>query len=456
MKFELTDKDVKLAAKKVRRIHKAYILYFHSKTRSVDKQLFHYLNGIFLEKGRGNMCNYAKNVPGCNNQSLQHFISNSEWDERPVIDQIQRDVAELIGSKQNGAIHVDESAFPKSGKYSVGVSRQYCGRLGKIQNCQVGVFLGYTNKSYRTLIDESLYIPENWIEDQKRREKCGIPEEIEFKTKNQLALEMIFHARDNGVTFAWVGMDSAYGRDSKLRNELDKEGLIFIADIPNDTKVWLTPPKTSIPVRKGNRGPNPKNEKVLDSEPKPIMVRELKDQLDDSQWDRVFVRDTEREKLYSNIACIRVYPVVDKLPGDELWLIIRKNDGEQAKTKYQFSNAPSGTSVKRLVQMSHSRFWIERAFEDGKGIAGLADYQVRSWTGWHHHITVSLLAMLVILMLNIDMGEKAPLLTVQDVKEILEVAMPKKEITEKEIIDHIEDKQRKRESAKRSHHKRNN
>ena len=145
--------------------------------------------------------------------------------------------------------------------------------------------------------------------------------------------------------------------------------------------------------------------------------------------------------------------MVDKLPGEEVWLIIRIDDGE-SDIKYQFSNAPIDTTIKRFAQMSYSRYWVERAFQDAKGIAGLADYQVRNWTAWHHHITMSLLAMLAILMIRIDLGRKAELLTVQDVKEILEVILPQKEITAQEVLNLIKNKHKKRYSARISHHKR--
>jgi len=193
---------------------------------------------------------------------------------------------------------------------------------------------------------------------------------------------------------------------------------------------------------------------VLEGEPDPIEVGELKNQLDAEQWNHIFVRDTERKKLWSNIACIRVYPVVDELPGNEIWLIIRIDDGD-GSVKYQFSNAPPDTGVEQFAQMSCSRYWIERAFEDGKGIAGLADYQVRGWTGWHHHMALSLLAMLTLLMMVMDLGKKAELLTVQDVKEILEVILPKKVIRKKEILKIIKEKHRARYSARMSHHRRN-
>lgn len=454
MHFKLQIKNLHQSLKKVKHIHEGYIPYFRTKTRNVAKQSSQYLQGLFLEKGRGNITNYAKIVPDCNSQSLQHFISESPWDERPVKDKIQRDVAELIGDKVNGAIHIDGSGFPKEGKDSVGVKRQYCGRLGKVENCQVGVFLGYTKGPYRTLIDEALYLPEDWIEDQERREKCGVPEDVVFKTKAELGLEMILHARENGVPFGWIGMDCHFGEQPWLRDKIDSEGMVYIADVPCDTRVWLDLPNTGIPARNGDRGRIPTKEKVLESEPNPIEVRKLKDQLDASQWKHIFMRDTERKKLWSNIACMRVYPVVDDLPGNQLWLIIRRDDGEKS-TKYQFSNAPSNTPVKRLAQMSCNRYWIERALEDAKGTAGLADYQVRSWTGWHHHVTMTLLAMLVILMLAIDMGKRAPLLTVQDVKEILEVIMPKNNITDREVLDLIKEKHKARYSARKSHHRRN-
>ena len=140
--------------------------------------------------------------------------------------------------------------------------------------------------------------------------------------------------------------------------------------------------------------------KVLGADP--IHVKDVKDQLEPGQWNYVFIRDTERKELWSKIATLRVYPVVDTLPGDELWLIIRQDD-DTDQVKYQLSNAPLDTSLQCFAQMSGSRYWIERAFEDGKGIAGLADYQVRSWTGWHHHMTMTLLAMLYILLMNIDL-----------------------------------------------------
>jgi len=453
MRFRLCVKDLDKSLDKLICLHGGYISHFVSKTRSVVKQSFQYLQGTLLEKGDGTMCSYAKNVPGCNNQSLTHFVSDSPWDHEPVLDHIQRDVIRYIGDRKNGAIHVDESCFPKQGNDSVGVQRQYCGRLGKVANCQVGVFLGYNNGSYRTLIDERLYLPKEWAEDQMRRKKCGVPDDIVFKTKIELAWEMILHAKKNHVPFGWIGIDCFYGKDSGLRDQIDNGGMIYIADIRCDTLVWLECPEIMVPERKeGVRGRTPTRMKAIGAGP--IHVEDLKEQLDDSQWNHVFIRDTERQELWSTMATVRVFPVVDSLPGGELWLIIRKDDGEN-EVKYQLSNAPLDISLQCFAQMSGSRYWIERTFEDGKGIAGLAEYQVRSWTGWHHHMTMTLLAMLYLMSLTMDLGEKAEFLTVQDVKEILEVIMPKRTVTKQELLHLILGKHKARLSARRSHHRRN-
>jgi len=427
---------------------------FWTKTRNLKEQALQYLKGKFIEKGRGNMTSYARNIEGTNNQRVQHFISDSPWDEKPIIDQIQVDVTNLIGDKINGSIHIDESGFKKDGKDSVGVKRQYLGRLGKIENCQMGVFLGYANGNRRTLIDERLYLPEDWANDPIRRKKCGVPDDIVFKTKAQLGLEMLLEARERGVLFAWVGMDCFYGEQPWLLDDIASRGMVYIADTPCDTQVWLEKPRIEIPEKKGIVGRNPKREKIISGEPQPIKVQELAKQLDPSRYVRVFLRETERKELWSMLACLRIFPVRDKLPGVETWLIIRKDEGENT-TKYQLSNAPADTSIERLGQMSCSRFWIERALEDGKGEAGLADYQVRGWTGWHHHMVMTLLAMLFILEMVVKWGKKAEMISVQDIKYVLEVILPKKKVTEKEILAIIEGKHQARLSARKSHHRKN-
>lgn len=398
------------------------------------------------------MTEIAKTIPNCNNQSVQHFISNSLWDEQGLIHDIQDRIVKLIGNKENGSLQLDESGFPKQGNNSAGVQRQYCGRLGKIENCQAGVFLGYVNDNKRTLIDKRLYIPQEWMNDKDRRKKCDIPEDLVFKTKAELGLEMILGAKRRGIPFGWVGMDCFYGQQPWFLNELEKERTVYIADIPCDTRVWLDKPDVGVPLKNGIRGRNPTIEKVIGNN-NPLRVDKLANELDSSQWERVYLRDSERKEMWCRLACLRVFPVQDKLPGKECWLVIRKNENE-TETKYQFSNAPIDINIEKIGKMSCSRYWMERALEDAKGDVGLADYEVRGYIGWNHHVAMVLMAMMFLLEMQDKWKSKAPLLTLTDVREIFEVIMPKRKVTDKEILKLIEQKHRARYSAKLSHHKR--
>jgi SRSO17 transposase len=304
----------------------------------------------------------------------------------------------------------------------------------------------------RTLIDTELYVPEDWANDQSRREECGIPEDLKFKTKAEIALELMRGAQSNGVKFGWVGMDTFYGRQTSLLKAIDSDGIVYMADIPSDTRVWLNHPRVGIPERKSNRGRMPTESRVLDDEPSPTEVRMIKDELDPSQWVPTFVRDTERRELWSRIACLRIYAVEDKLPGKEQWLIIRVDDSDGA-TKYQLSNAPLDTTIDRFAQMSCSRYWIERAFEDEKGLAGFADFQGRNWLGWHHHITMAMFSMMVMMFICIEFGQFADLLTVQDIKLIYEKSFTRKQFSNNDVLHLLKNRHKAREAAKISHHR---
>jgi SRSO17 transposase len=443
--------DIRQARIRIKTYQSRFIGHFKSKTRNVIEQSKKYLLGCLTVSKRGTMVEMSKTVPNCNNQSIQHFISNSLWDEQGLIYHIQDDVADLIGDKENGSLQLDESGFPKQGDNSAGVKRQYCGRLGKIDNCQVGVFLGYVNDSKRILFDKRLYIPKDWMNDTERKKKCGIPDGLIFKTKAELGLEMILDAKKRNIPFGWVGMDSFYGEQTWLLNELDEKRVSYIADIPCDSRVWLNKPDVDIPQKNGIRGRNPTIEKVISPED-PIRVDKLVNDLDSSQWHRVYLRDSERKEIWCKLACLRVYPVNDSLPGNECWLIIRRNEGE-SDTKYQFSNAPLETSIEKLGKMSCSRYWIERALEDAKGDGGLADYEVRGYIGWNHHMAMVFMAMLFLLEMQDEWKLKAPLLTLTDVREIFEVIMPKRRVSDRDILKLIEKKHKARYSAKLSHHK---
>jgi SRSO17 transposase len=446
---KLVSSDIKQAIERFDEFHQRFAQYFATKTRTVAHRAKQYLQGQLQYQRWGNMVQFEKVVPDSDHQSLQHFASNSPWEDEPILDDVCETVSGRIGDAKHGSIHIDESGLPKQGNDSVGVSRQYCGRLGKVANCQMGVFLGYTANNYRMLLDKRLYLPEKWVSDKERREKCGVPGGIEFRTKAQLGLELIRKAQERDIPFAWIGMDSHYGQQEWLLTELENQELLYIADIPYDTRVWLELPRLALPPRKGSRGP--KSTK-LKADSQPTRVDQIASALEQSQWTRMYIRDTERGQLWSWLVFLRVYPVRDQLPGPETWLVLRKDEGEK-KLKCQFCNAPSDTPLERLAEMSHSRYWIERAIQDAKGEAGLADYELRSWRGWHHHMTMTILAMLLLLELQLDWKPKAPNLTIQDVREILEVILPKREMTPDEILKIIQQKHKAKLSARRSKHR---
>jgi SRSO17 transposase len=447
--IQLVSSDIKQAIERFEQFHQRFAQYFATKTRTVAHRAKQYMQGQLQYQRWGNMVQFEKVVPDSDHQSLQHFASNSPWEDEPILDDVGKTVSGRIGDAEHGSIHIDESGLPKQGNDSVGVARQYCGRLGKVANCQMGVFLGYTANGHRMLLDKRLYLPAKWASDKKRREKCGVPEGIEFQTKAQLGLELIRKAQERDISFAWIGMDSYYGQQEWLLTELETQDLLYIADIPCDTRVWLELPRTRIPARKGNRGRKPTK---LKADSQPTRVDQIASALEQSQWTRMYIRDTERGQLWSWLVFLRVYPVRDQLPGSETWLILRKDEGEK-KLKYQFCNAPSDTPLERLADMSHSRYWMERAIQDAKGEAGLADYELRGWRGWHHHMTMTILAMLFLLELQLDWKPKAPNLTIQDVREILEVILPKRELTSEEILKIIQQKHKAKLSARCSKHR---
>ena len=427
--------------------------FFHTQTNSAAKPAKDYLQGQLFTKQQMNLTQYCREVPDSEYEAMQHFIADSPWADAKLVGQLRADVCQLLGDSHDGALILDESGIPKQGKMSVGVARQYCGRLGKVDNCQVGVYLAYANSHHTSLVDYRLYLPESWILDTERRTKCGVPKAVEFQTKAQLGLQMIQSFSAAGLPFGWVSMDCHYGEQPWLLKELTDGGICYMADVPCDTRIFANLPKTEVPTRRGNRGRYPTRERLVEGEPLPVEVRHFAQSLDDSCWTRLSVRETERGWLIADFAAVRVWHSVDNLPFQEVWLVLRRPVGENGTIRFAFSNAPEDTSLARLARMQSRRYWVERALEDAKGEAGLDQYQVRGWRGWHHHMAMTLLAMLFLLQLTIQFQEKAPLLTLQDAREILEEFLPRKSYGSQEFIKLLQQKHRARLSARRSHAK---
>jgi SRSO17 transposase len=375
--------------------------YFKTKTRSAVPICIDYLNGLILLPSRKNLKKMAVRCCKCsNNQSLSHFLSNSPWSPSNLLKYVRTKTIGTIG--KNGALILDDTGIKKSGNCSVGASHQYFGNQGKKENCQVGVFLSYVKEDKRMLIDERLYLPKKWIADKGRCLKAKVPlEEIRFRTKHELGLEMIDNAINEGIPFSFVAMDGFYGGSPELLTNLENRGLCFVADIPFNTQVYLTEPVVGIPARKGNKGRKPTIPKVLNTTP--VIVSPLSSEVEG--WKFIRVRNTERGYKEVYFRAIRVWRRQNGLPTEKpLWLLISK-DIESNEIKYSFCNASEDTSFDKLAKMQNSRYWIERAFEDAKGYCGMAEYMVRNWNAWHHHMALVMLAMLILLSYYKELNE---------------------------------------------------
>ena len=434
--YELSVEDIQSQAEALVEFHSKYRAYFQTKTRDNSSQALEYLKGQLLLKRNRNMSQMAIEVTDINEQALSHFTSNSPWDDVRLTVQIGQDAVMLIGP--GGALILDESGWPKQGDKSVGVARQYCGRLGKVDNCQVGVFVAYAKAGQTTLIDKRLYLPQEWTDDPERCRQAGVPAaEIVFRKKSELGLELILQARQNQIPFRFVDMDAHYGQQAWLLSRLEAENIEYMAEIPSDTQVYLAYPAVGIPARKGNRGRKPSKTRVLDGQP--LQVRSLLE-IDKLKWTVLQVRDTARGELWIKFAALRVYRIEDELPvAQPVWLCLRQ-ELDTGQVKFAFSNAPANSPIKILADKMCTRYWVERAIEDAKGLAGLDEYQLIGWRGWHHHMTMTMLAMLFLVTLRQNLVAQAPLLTLQDAKQILEILLPKKSLTLEDAVKIIEKK----------------
>jgi len=444
--YELTVEAIQAQAEALVDFHRQYRVFFQTKTRDNSTPALEYLKGQLLLKSKRNMSHMATEVTEINEQALSHFMSTSPWDDARLTVQIGQDAVSLIGP--GGALILDESGNPKQGDKSVGVARQYCGRLGKVDNCQVGVFVAYAKAGQTTLIDKRLYLPQEWIDDPARCRQAGVPEqEIVFRKKSELGLELILQARKNGVPFTFVDMDAHYGQQAWLLSRLAAEHIEYMAEIPADTRVYLAYPSVGIPARKGTKGRQPSKNRVLDGQP--LEVRSLLT-TNKLTWTLMKIRDTTRGELWIKFAVLRVYRLEDQLPvAQPVWLCIRQ-ELETGDVKFAFSNAPTHSPRKVLADKMCTRYWVERALEDAKGLAGLDEYQVIGWRGWHHHMTMTMLAMLFLLTLRKNLVDQAPMLTLQDAKQILEMVLPKKTLTLEDAVKIIEKKHLNRYSSRNS------
>jgi SRSO17 transposase len=421
-----------------------YAEHFQLRTRLVHDQATQYLSGL-MQARRKNMERMAEVVVDSDEQALQHFLSNSPWDERAVLDQVARDADALLGGSADSALLIDESGITKKGRHSVGVARQWNGRLGKVDNCQVGVFAALSRGALATLIDTRLYLPKVWVDDVRRCVLAGVPKVArDFRSKAQLALEMVRANRRLGVRFAWVGMDGGYGKEPALLRALDADGEVFMADVHKDQQVYLDDPRPQVPAPKG-RGRQPRRAVAQTPAQR---VDTWAGAQPATAWEAVTLRDSTKGELAIEVLHRRAWLWDGTEPAAHCWhLLVRRELGARADLKYSLSNAAAETPVLRLAQMQGQRFWVERTFQDGKSHAGLDHYQARGWRAWHHHMALVMMAMLFMLEERVAAADTLPLLSCSDVETLLAHFLPRRDVSVDEVIRQLQVRHAKRQAS---------
>lgn len=352
-----------------------------------------YLQGLMLPIERKSIQPMALALEGGNVQAMQQFIGQGRWRDHKLVHKHWQLVDETLG-EEDGVYIVDESGFPKKGQHSVGVARQWCGALGKVDNCQVGVFGAYASRQGYTLLDQRLYLPVEWFDQdhEARWQKCGIPEETIFQTKPQLALEMLRAAvRQGSLRFQWVTCDEVYGGNADFLDGVADLDRWYMAEVALDTRVWATRPQTTVPEWSG-RGRRPSKVRLAPGECQPQRVDRIAAQLKPESWQAYVIKEGSKGPMVCEFAFLRGVAVRDELPGPEVWILFRRSLGEDGELKVYLSNAPADTPPTELVRMAGMRWPVETAIKEGKGALGMDHYEVRSWLGWHHHMTECLLA----------------------------------------------------------------
>ena len=357
-----------------------------------------YLRGLLLDGQRKSIEPMAQRLRAIDSaapdyeQALQQFINQSPWEDRPIRHRLTSRVLAAVGS--GGLVIVDDTGFPKQGTHSVGVARQYSGTLGKVGNCQVAVTLQYATEQEVFALDAELYLPEEWGSDRGRLDAAGVPRDVGYRPKWQIALALLRQAQANGLS-GTVLADSAYGDATEFRQALDDGGWPYGVGVSSTLKVVAADHDFGrVPPHRGKGRPPSRPEKVRAGAQAPS-VKEWA-QARAKAFRRVTWREGARGKLSSRFAAWRVRPAhrlsAGKEPLAACWLVVEWPEGEAEPTKYFFSNLAADTSLLRLVRTAKGRWWVEHSYKELKDELGLDHFEGRGWRGWHHHVTLVLLA----------------------------------------------------------------
>lgn len=329
-------------------------------------------------------------------QSLHHLVADAPWSDEELLREVR--TAVIPAMQKHGDIVcwiVDDTGFPKKGKHSVGVARQYCGQVGKQDNCRVAVSLSLATWSSSLPIAYRLYLPEVWANDKKRRQEAGVPEPVKFQTKSEIALDQIRQAVAEDVPRGVLVADAAYGNDNQFRTEATELGLEYVVGVQSSITVWKpgTQPLPPLPRKRMGRPP-----RLLrrDKDHRPVSAKQLALSLPQDAWTTITWREGTRHKLRSRFAAVRIRPAHRDYWQPEIhaeeWLVIEWPKAETEPTKYWLSTLPGSTKLKQLVALAKQRWIIERDYEELKQELGLGHYEGRGWRGFHHHATLCIAA----------------------------------------------------------------
>ena len=419
-----------------------------------------------------NYANIARQVidPQEDGQNVQQFMSDSPWEAQAVIQKVQQEIAGTAGLQQGGVLLLDESADEKAGAKSAGAGRQHNGRLGKVEMSQVGVFLAFYKELVWTWVDGELFLPEHWFraEMASERKRVGVPEQRKFATKIELGWSMIQRVKAHGLPFEAVACDDLYGRSGWFRHQMDQADIIYMAEVPENTQIYLTKPDFGIPPHgRGQAGRISTRPKVL-SENQPVEVRQLIT-YPDTHFQRFPVRNTERGVLNDRFAMRRIWTIRDDELAEE-WLVIRHENDE--RYTYALSNAPADTALERLAWLKCVRHFVERSNQDAKSEIGWDELQAQKFRAWEHHLAMTIMATWFIAetkydwantyardpQLALELEVKAlPALSVANVRTLLQASMPLPQLSPDQatqlVVKHLVNRSRSTRSRHKSQSK---
>jgi SRSO17 transposase len=425
---------------------------FKTRTRDTSSKAYDYLRAQLTMETERNFANIDRTLNDGDGQAMEHFMAQSPWPSPAVFNQIQAEVKATPELAQGNILVLDESPDEKAGAESVGASRQYNGRLGKVEMSRVDTLLALSNlrAGVWILVEGELFLPKEWFDKAftEKWKKLGIPDGRQSETKPELGLKMVKRVKAHGLPFDLLACDALYGRDHHFRAAVNSENVLYAAQVPANTHVYLSEPRVGLPKRRGKKGRRPTKLRVL-SRQKPHEVRALARRRR-TEWQRVRVRHTERGWLEADFAVLRVWTVPKGQPAQPEWLVIRRD--AQNKYTYTLLNAAADTPAAVLIEWSCQRYFAERTYEDAKTEIGFDEFQALKYRAWEHHLALTAASLWFVAQTKLEWAqtyardpdllrqfevEVLPALSTANVRTLLQAVLPLPELTPERATDHV-------------------